>query len=71
MNVLHYGPQVAILEVGEYKNSKFLGTQHIDLSSIDYLTAHLEDFLEKDRPLLLKGGGDHGHLFVVRNDDAH
>lgn len=70
-NILHYGPRVAILEVGKYKNSKFLGMRHIDLSSIDYLTAHFEDFLEKDRPLLLRGGSDHGHLFVVRNSNAY
>lgn len=67
-NVLHYGPQVAMLQVGEYKNSKTLGTQHIDVSTIDILRVHLDDYLERDRPLLLRGNTEHGYLFVVRNN---
>ena len=66
-NLLHYGPQVAMLQVGEYKNAKHLGTRHIDLVPVEVLTSHLHDFLERDRPLLLKGNPDRGYLFVVSN----
>lgn len=64
-NVLHFGPQVAMLQITEYKNSKHLGAQNIDLSAIDFFVKHLEGFLERDRPHLLRGNTDHGYLFVV------
>ena len=56
-----------MLQVGEYKNAKHLGTRHIDLVPVEVLTSHLNDFLERDRPLLLKGNPDRGYLFVVSN----
>ena len=66
-NILHYGPNVVLLQLGEYKNSQYLGTQNIDISTIEYIQPHLEDFLERDRPLLLRGEPDHSYLFVVSN----
>ena len=66
-NILHYGPNVAMLQVGEYKNSKYMGVHNIDISTIDFLQSHLDDYLERDRPLLLRGHPDHSYVFVVRN----
>ena len=65
-NILHYGrEQMFVLELGKFKNSKHMGVQNIDISNIEFLTSHLHDYINRDRPILLKDSIDHSFLFMV------
>ena len=54
-----------VLELGKFKNSKHMGVQNIDISNIEFLTSHLHDYINRDRPILLKDSIDHSFLFMV------
>lgn len=64
-NVLHFGTTM-VLELAEFKTSKSVGVQTIDISEYEFLTSHLDAFITRERASLLKGDTDHGFLFMVR-----
>ena len=64
-NILHFGVQV-VLELGSFKNRKHMGLQAIDITQIEFLVSHLDEYIRRDRPVLVNSKTDHGFMFMVR-----
>ena len=63
-NILTVSPSRLVLSIGDYKTSAAMGTQHREITGVQYLGTHMRNFLENHRPLLMNGK-EHNFIFVV------
>ena len=54
-NILIVSPSRLVLSIGDYKTYAAMGTQHRELTGVQYLGTHLRYFLDNHRPLLMNG----------------